>query len=170
MVHSLADLSQALYSTLSMHCFWQEESWINIFEAAIGPHPSERRLLIHWMWSLHILSPPCCVFRLMSSFLGPRNLLGPWHLRLYSGYPHIQTPFQITDPLYFSSISSNIWTNTPFYLLHLSPFQNLLFLYFSRFFSSHISIELYHPHIGLPSPWVSYGLWVVSWVFQSFIG
>lgn len=39
------------------------------------------------VWSLQVLSTPCWVFQLKSSLMGPGNLLGPWHLRLSSGYP-----------------------------------------------------------------------------------
>ena len=42
---------------------------------------------IHWIWSIHVLYRLCWEFWLMSSLVGLRNLLGPWHLGLSSVYP-----------------------------------------------------------------------------------
>ena len=83
-----------------------------IFLRWVGdPIPQPGALPIHWIWSQQVLSHLCWVFQLMSSMLGPGNLLGSWHLGHSSGYhqfllPHCYTPLQIPDPLYFSPISS----------------------------------------------------------------
>ena len=53
------------------------------------PIPQLGAVPVHWIWSLQVLSPFCWVLWLMSSLLGPGNLLGPWHLGLSSGYPQI---------------------------------------------------------------------------------
>jgi hypothetical protein len=42
---------------------------------------------IHWILSLQVSSLLCWVFWLMSSLLGPGNLLVPWHLGLSSAPP-----------------------------------------------------------------------------------
>jgi hypothetical protein len=39
-----------------------------------GPIPQPGAMPIHWIWSLQVLSPLCCVFWLMSSLLGSGNL------------------------------------------------------------------------------------------------
>jgi hypothetical protein len=53
---------------------------------------------------------PCWVFKLMSSMLGPRNLLGPSHLEISSGYTQSPihhcyiSPWQNKTPLHVKSI------------------------------------------------------------------
>jgi len=68
-----------------------------------GPIPQLGAMPIHWIWSLQVLSPLCWVFRLMSSLLGPGNLLGPWHLGLSSGFPQFPTPHCYTPLFSFLS-------------------------------------------------------------------
>ncbi|EDL30734.1 mCG148045 [Mus musculus] len=57
-----------------------------------SPIPQLGAMPIHWIWSLQVLSPLCWLFRLMSSPMGPGNLLLPWHLGLSSGYPQFPIP------------------------------------------------------------------------------
>ena len=57
-----------------------------------GSIPQPGTVPIHWIWSQQVLSPLCWVFWLMSSLLGPGNLLGPWHLGLSSGYSQFPFP------------------------------------------------------------------------------
>jgi hypothetical protein len=52
-----------------------------------GPITQLGAMPIHAIWSLQILSLLCWIFWLMSTLLGSGNLLCPWHLRLFSGYP-----------------------------------------------------------------------------------
>jgi hypothetical protein len=40
-----------------------------------GPIPQPEAVPMQWIWSLQILSPICWLFQLMSSPLGPGNLL-----------------------------------------------------------------------------------------------
>jgi hypothetical protein len=50
------------------------------------PNPQPGAMTIRWIWALQVLSPLCWVFWSMSSLLGPRHLLLPWHLGLSIGY------------------------------------------------------------------------------------
>ena len=63
------------------------------------PQPGARPNL--WIWSLQVLSPLCWVFQLMSSLLGPGNLLGPWHLGLSSDCPQFHLPHCYIPPFKF---------------------------------------------------------------------
>jgi hypothetical protein len=56
---------------------------------------------IHWIWSLHVLSPLCWAFWLKSSLLGPGNLLGLQHQELSSGYLWVHLPHCYTPTLKF---------------------------------------------------------------------
>jgi hypothetical protein len=97
----------------------------------------------HWIWSLQVLSPLCWVFQLMSSPLGPGNLLLHWHLGLSSGHPQFPIPHCLIPLLNFltlctSPLSSPIPDPVPLSLPLLSPSQApsslyLLGLYCSPF-------------------------------------
>ena len=75
-----------------------------------GSIPQLEALPIYWWWSLQVLSPLCWVFWLMSTLLGPGNLLVPWSLELSSGSPfpsELHISIHSPDPLDFSPISSH---------------------------------------------------------------
>ena len=57
-----------------------------------GPIPQLGAMPNLWILSPWVLSPLCWVFQLMSSSLGPGNLLHPWHLGLSSGYSQCPIP------------------------------------------------------------------------------
>ena len=107
------------------------------------------------MGSLHFLSPHCCVFRLMSSLLGPGSLLGPWHLGLYSGYPQFLLPHRYKLPLkiltlYTSPPFPPISELIPFFTSPSSlPSTTLSSSTFQYSFLPPISVELYHPHMDV---------------------
>ena len=46
-------------------------------------------MAIYRRWSLQVLSPLCWVFQLISSAVGPGNLLLPWFMGHSSGYPQL---------------------------------------------------------------------------------
>ena len=72
-----------------------------------------------WIWSLQVLSPLCWVFQLMSSLLGPGNLLGPWHLGLSSGYPQFPIPHCYTPLFKFLTLcTSPLSPLLPHLILH----------------------------------------------------
>jgi hypothetical protein len=98
----------------------RRKSTLKFLRCVSGPIPQPGVVPSHWIWSLQFLSLLCCVFQLMSFPLSPGNLLLPWHLGLSSGYPqlpflHCYTPHSIFWPsLYFSTVSSHIWSCPPF--------------------------------------------------------
>jgi hypothetical protein len=69
-----------------------------------GSIPQQKTVTIHWIWSLQVFSPLYWVFWLMSFLLGPGKLLGPWHLRLSSGYSYFLLP-----KCYITYTLSNSW-------------------------------------------------------------
>ena len=82
-----------------------------------------RRLYISIAYGfLQVLSPLCWVFQLISSLLGPGNLLGPWHLGLFSGYPQFPIPYCYTSLFNFLKNSMQF----PVFLPHLLPYLLLL--------------------------------------------
>jgi hypothetical protein len=97
---------------------------------------------IHWIWSLHVLSPLCWIFELMSSLLGPVNLLGLWHLGLSNSYPQIPFPHSFTPTFKFLTFC----TSPP-----SSPLSELAPHFFSpsslppRSFSPYTSQRLFSP-------------------------
>ena len=133
-----------------------------------GPILQRGAVPIHWIWSLQILSPVCWVFWLMSSLLGPRNLLGPWHLELFTGYPQFPFSYCYSIPFKFLTVHTS---PSPLYLnqLPLFPppplsFSNLSLpqhpeIIFLPLLSRTVESTLW---CGLLSSWVSYGLWAVS--------
>ena len=105
--------------------------------------------------------------------LCPVNLLLAWHLGLSSGYPqflilHCYIFFiQFLDPVHLSLVPSRTWYCPSSFLILLSPFQVPLPPYPLSSFSL-INAGLKHPHPGLPSSYVPYGMWVVSWAWWAF--
>ena len=101
----------------------------------------------------------------MSSLLGPGNLLGPWHLRLSSGYPQFPLPHCYTPPFKFltlctSPLSPSIsemffpfpsFCSLPPRSLSPSAFQRLFFPLLSRTVTSTLWCDLV-------SSWILYGL------------
>ena len=79
-----------------------------------------------WIWSLQVLSPLCWVFQLMSSLLGPGNLLLPWHLGLSSGYSQFPIPhcyiflFNFLTLCTFFPVSSHTPDPVPLFFAFLS--------------------------------------------------
>jgi hypothetical protein len=61
---------------------------------------------IHLIYSILVLPPICCAFRLLSSPLCIGNFLHPWYLGLSCGYPQFPIPHCYT-PLYFLLVSSH---------------------------------------------------------------
>jgi hypothetical protein len=74
---------------------------------------------------LYRFNLPCCVFWLMSSLLGPGNLLLPWHLRLSSGYPQFPIPHCYTPPFKSLIISTSLPTPPTADLFPLFPLPPL---------------------------------------------
>jgi hypothetical protein len=68
-------------------------SGLKILRLVGGPIPQPGAMPIFWRWSLQILSPLCCGFRLKSSLLGPWNLLFPWCLGPSSNYCQFIIPY-----------------------------------------------------------------------------
>ena len=64
----------------------RNHSGLKILRWVDGPFLQLWSLTMHWMWSLQVQNPLCWVFQLMSSHLGPGELLLSWHLGLSSGY------------------------------------------------------------------------------------
>ena len=86
-----------------------------------GPIPQLGVMSNLWIWSLQVLPPLCWVFQLMSSPLGPGNLLLSWCLGPSVGYllfiSHCNTPFcsvpwswLCTSPLFLPT-----WPCPPFF-------------------------------------------------------
>jgi hypothetical protein len=70
-----------------------------------GPILQLGAMPIYWIWSLDVLSPLCWLFWLKSSLLGPRNLLGSWHLGLSSRYSQFPFPHYYTLTFKFLTLS-----------------------------------------------------------------
>ena len=111
------------------------------------PIPQLGTMLIHWMWSLQVLSPFCWVFLLMFSLLGSGHLLGPWHLGLSSTYTQISIPTA-------TQLFSNSWPSV--LLPHILPYLNCppfpsLFSLTPRSLSPSTSQRLFSSHywVGL---------------------
>jgi hypothetical protein len=93
-----------------------------------GPHPSTEGHA-YSLDSLQVLSPLCWVFQLMSSLLGPGDLLLPWHLGLSRGYTQFPIPDCYTPLFNFLAICTSLPSpltpcpTPPFPLSLLSPSQ-----------------------------------------------
>ena len=75
----------------------RNHSGLKILRWVGGPFLQLWSLPMHWIWSLQVQSPLCWVFQLMSSHLGPGELLLSWHLGLSSGYSQfLATPRSAT--------------------------------------------------------------------------
>jgi hypothetical protein len=110
-----------------------------------GPMPQPRAMPNLWILSLHVLSPLCWVFQLLSSQLGHGSLLLSWHLRLSSGYPQFPIPHSYKPPFKFLTLCTSptpcllpqlILPPPPFYLPLLSPSKVLPSLYLLWVFCS----------------------------------
>ena len=89
-------------------------------------------------WWLHPVPHP----PLLNTAVQILNSVKHLHFLLYL----ILSPFSIFPLLFFPS-------------LHILPPVSILFLLLRR---------IKNPHFGLPSPWSSYGLCVVFWVFRAY--
>lgn len=95
-------LSFSLCSTLRPWISIRQEQFWVIFLIWVGdPIFQPQTMHNHWICFLQVLSPICWLFWLMSSFLGPGNLLLPWHLGLTSGYPCFPILHWYTPPFNF---------------------------------------------------------------------
>ena len=120
-------------------------------------------------------TPLCLVFRLMSSLLGSGNLLGPWHLRLYSGYTQFPLPNGYRPPFKWLSLCSSSPSPPisepepplPPTLLSL-PDPSLLLLPNILCFPLLSRTVAFTLWCDLPSSLVSRGLLVVLWAFHAF--
>lgn len=97
----------------------RNNSGLKILRWVHGPIPLLKAMSIYWIWSLWVLSPHCWVFQIMSSPLGPENLLCPWCLKLSSDplpCPHtplLHISIHSPGPVDFSPVSSHIWSCYP---------------------------------------------------------
>ena len=127
---------------------------------------------MHWIWSLQVQSPLCWVFQLMSSHLGPGELLLSWHLGLSSGYSQFHTLQCYTPPFNFLTLCTSRLSPptpdtppTPFFSPpRPRPHPSLPSLPFIIFLLSKTEASIV---LLVKFHMVSYGLWVVSWVFQA---
>ena len=112
----------------------------------------------------------------MSSLLGSGNLLGPWHLRLYSGYTQFPLPNGYRPPFKWLSLCSSSPSPPisepepplPPTLLSL-PDPSLLLLPNILFFPLLSRTVAFTLLCDLPSSSVSRGLLVVLWAFHAFL-
>jgi hypothetical protein len=70
-----------------------------------GPILGPGAMPIYWRWSLQVLSPLLCAFRLKSSHLGPGSLSFPWSLGPSSGYHQFLIPHCYTFLFDFLTLS-----------------------------------------------------------------
>ena len=111
----------------------------------------------------------------MSSLLGSGNLLGPWHLRLYSGYTQFPLPNGYRPPFKWLSLCSSSPSPPisepepplPPTLLSL-PDPSLLLLPNILFFPLLSRTVAFTLWCDLPSSSVSHGLLVLLWAFHAF--
>ena len=143
---------------------------LKILRCGSCPIPPIGAMTINCIWSLWVLFPFCWEFQLISSLLGPENFLLAWHLGHSSGY--LQVPFptaiqlcSISWPSVLLTISSHTW---PYFPFSSPPFLSLpcpslplplMIILFPLLIRSESSTLFFF------SSWVSYGMWVVSWVF-----
>ena len=85
----------------------RNHSGLKILRWVGGPFLQLWSLPMHWIWSLQVQNPLCWVFQLMSSHLGPGELLLSWHLGLSSGYSQFHTLQCYTPPFNFLTLSTS---------------------------------------------------------------
>ena len=118
---SLGGLSFSLCSTFVLAFLLNKNhSGLKFLRWVDGSIPQPGAMPILWVWSLQVLSPLCSVFQLMSSLLGPENLLLPWHLGLSSSYPQFPIPHCYTPLFNFLTICTS---SSLFPHLILAPFS-----------------------------------------------
>jgi hypothetical protein len=167
---SLYGLSFSFCSTLCPYIsFLQEEFWINIFEVDRWPHSSTGGHAYPLeLVSTGSISPWLGISAKVLPVEPLGNLLGPWHLGLFSGYPlfslslsHYYTPTFKFLTLCTSPPSPPLSKLAPFSLPLLAPLPpRSLSLYFPEIIlfpllSSTVASTLW---CDLLSSWVSYGL------------
>jgi hypothetical protein len=99
----------------------------------------------------------------MSSLLGPGNLLDSWHLGSHPPLLHTSAHFVLLPCLFLHRILPLFFRSPSHTSFHIPLTLYLPWLFYSPFW-----VGLEHPNFGLPSSWVSCGLWVASWVFWTY--
>ena len=101
----------------------RSNSGLQILRGVEGPITQLGAISIYWRWSLQVVSSLCWVLQLMSSTLGPGNLLHHWHLEILVILLSLLQNISIHSlgPLNFCLVSSHTQSCSPFSLLIPSP-------------------------------------------------